>query len=929
VAVGVGNSSAQLPENGAVSPGSGQPSTEEDSLSNCSSSTLITPSASESSVSGSLLTASALEITRKEASKRSSVSSMTSLPSETLLSIPSLVELNNNSMRFQVEMSMALAHECDIWSAASTSHSAVSDSCEAYASCVEQHADTESRLSLAQNMTAFSKFHAHFSSAAQELASKQNSNFGEQFHDTLFKDATDLHQRFEELSKKDTTEYNTVLATYLSQKNMAQEHKERKLLLDAIDGYSRFFSSMVEELEQLKQAVAANDASSSSRKASISDQDDSPVSSEDSANFLAKYANRQDKLKKRYRMSWRIMKASPTSSRKELPLPPSSPGGFPAPGKVQTVKPQPGSPSPEPSPRELDAKLVLDKVVTSEKDYAFNLISVTQVYLHPMRKLVATGGMTEEDLEIIFSNITVIYNRHTRALRVVEQALRNWNESSQAGKIFLDLVTELGLELYLEYADNFPYAMDRLQQRLKKSKQLREFLKNTEKNIIEKHAERDDTLTNQLESPLIHIDTYLEYARRLKHCAEDMENLKQAQMILLKAKDTILAHSKVPPPTLVDLIEFRDRLTGYDGDIVRPGRRFKTDREFTLVNPQLKKPEKHTLWLANDILLIVKSTGKKFKFVHEFKPEQLQIRMLPNSAELKNAFQLYCLNTNDFTYTYSANTEADRQLWVDQIVFFCGRYRVFGQPLARLMANEIKRRHDPDRKVPELVTTICEHMLTFKNGKLLKTMGVFRESGKKTAQIELEEAMERGDILNLQTQRHGNDPHVLAGVLKLWLRQLPQPVCTFDLYDEFLNAVKKERNDSVIPLKQAIAKLPEYNYALLEYMVRFLVEVVKHEEINKMGTNNCGIIFGPTFLDNGTASLSIPDPRVFKLIEFLILSYEEVFDKPLSSSPSSSTSSTSTTTSTDTSSSTDSPSKKKKKPKKDKKRSESKPTLII
>jgi RhoGAP domain len=117
------------------------------------------------------------------------------------------------------------------------------------------------------------------------------------------------------------------------------------------------------------------------------------------------------------------------------------------------------------------------------------------------------------------------------------------------------------------------------------------------------------------------------------------------------------------------------------------------------------------------------------------------------------------------------------------------------------------------------VTTICEHMLTYRGGKLLKTMGVFRESGKKTAQIELEEALERGDQLNLETQRHGSDPHVLAGVLKLWLRQLPQPVCTFELYTEFLNAVKKERADSVQPLRAVIKKLPVYNYALLEYMV--------------------------------------------------------------------------------------------------------------
>jgi hypothetical protein len=75
--------------------------------------------------------------------------------------------------------------------------------------------------------------------------------------------------RFEELSKKDASEYNVAMARYLSDKNLEQEEKERKLLLDTIEGYSSFFASMVDQLDQLKSAV--NSSALSSRAPSISE----------------------------------------------------------------------------------------------------------------------------------------------------------------------------------------------------------------------------------------------------------------------------------------------------------------------------------------------------------------------------------------------------------------------------------------------------------------------------------------------------------------------------------------------------------------------------------------------------------------------------------------------------------------------------------
>ena len=41
-----------------------------------------------------------------------------------------------------------------------------------------------------------------------------------------------------------------------------------------------------------------------------------------------------------------------------------------------------------------------------------------------------------------------------------------------------------------------------------------------------------------------------------------------------------------------------------------------------------------------------------------------------------------------------------------------------------------------------------------------------------------------------QRNAKGHDPHTIAGCLKRYLRELPEPILTFDLYTEFMQAVQ-------------------------------------------------------------------------------------------------------------------------------------------
>jgi WAS/WASL-interacting protein len=87
------------------------------------------------------------------------------------------------------------------------------------------------------------------------------------------------------------------------------------------------------------------------------------------------------------------------------------------------------------------------------------------------------------------------------------------------------------------------------------------------------------------------------------------------------------------------------------------------------------------------------------------------------------------------------------------------------------------------------------------------------------------------------------NPHNVSGIFKLWLRELPEPLLTFDGYAHFLY----HRRDPHA-LRDLLTKLPSANLAVLVYMFRFLVKFLKHSAETKMTPKNIGVVFGTPLL---------------------------------------------------------------------------------
>ncbi|NXP11144.1 3BP1 protein, partial [Thinocorus orbignyianus] len=94
-----------------------------------------------------------------------------------------------------------------------------------------------------------------------------------------------------------------------------------------------------------------------------------------------------------------------------------------------------------------------------------------------------------------------------------------------------------------------------------------------------------------------------------------------------------------------------------------------------------------------------------------------------------------------------------------------------------------------------------------------------------------------------------SDPHAVAGALKSYLRELPQPLMTFELYNDWVKVASlKDVDDRIQSLQDTCSRLPRDSYNNLRYLIKFLAKLAEHQEVNKMTPSNIAIVLGPNLL---------------------------------------------------------------------------------
>ncbi|KAJ8400776.1 hypothetical protein AAFF_G00391300 [Aldrovandia affinis] len=195
--------------------------------------------------------------------------------------------------------------------------------------------------------------------------------------------------------------------------------------------------------------------------------------------------------------------------------------------------------------------------------------------------------------------------------------------------------------------------------------------------------------------------------------------------------------------------------------------------------------------------------------------------------------------------------------------------------------------------VPKFVR-MCTHAVE-KRG--LETDGIYRVSGNLAVIQKLRflvnheravttdgrylfpEELVQEEKLNLEHSQW-EDIHVITGALKLFFRELPEPLVPYGFFTDIVETVKMtDYLDKVDRMKCLVLSMPPPNHDTMRFMFRHLKRVMEHSDSNRMTTQNIGIVFGPTLMrperDNGNMAINMVYQN--QAVELILAEFNRVF----------------------------------------------------
>uniref|UniRef100_A0A183FGN8 Rho-GAP domain-containing protein n=1 Tax=Heligmosomoides polygyrus TaxID=6339 RepID=A0A183FGN8_HELPZ len=148
----------------------------------------------------------------------------------------------------------------------------------------------------------------------------------------------------------------------------------------------------------------------------------------------------------------------------------------------------------------------------------------------------------------------------------------------------------------------------------------------------------------------------------------------------------------------------------------------------------------------------------------------------------------------------------------------------------------------------EAIPLVVVSAINYLSRYSLRNQGLFRVSGSQSEINRFKDAYERGDDA-FSDLSDGSESNSVAGVLKLYLRELREPLFPIFLFDQFTDCAKADSaQEFVWKARELIEKLPVSHILLLRFLFSFLSHLCEFADENMMEPHNMAICFGPTLL---------------------------------------------------------------------------------
>jgi len=195
---------------------------------------------------------------------------------------------------------------------------------------------------------------------------------------------------------------------------------------------------------------------------------------------------------------------------------------------------------------------------------------------------------------------------------------------------------------------------------------------------------------------------------------------------------------------------------------------------------------------------------------------------------------------------------------------------VFGLPLKTLLS----RPDHKDLAIPKFV----QDAINVLRETSLDLDGIFRESGNQLDIAEMRSVIDSGEVVDMKAT---DSMHNITGLLKLYFRELPEPLLSFLLHDQFMQIAQcideTSEKKHLKELSVLISQLPIENQTLLKELTLFLYEVSEHSKVNRMTADNLGIVFGPNLLRSNTEDIVTTMMKAPGLYALIIKYAHELF----------------------------------------------------
>ncbi|EFX90013.1 hypothetical protein DAPPUDRAFT_39388, partial [Daphnia pulex] len=186
--------------------------------------------------------------------------------------------------------------------------------------------------------------------------------------------------------------------------------------------------------------------------------------------------------------------------------------------------------------------------------------------------------------------------------------------------------------------------------------------------------------------------------------------------------------------------------------------------------------------------------------------------------------------------------------------------------------------HFDGSTVPKFVQQVIQ--LIESKQENMKADGIYRASGNLS---QIQKIRCQVDQYNWAILEIEDDVHVLTGCLKLFFRELKEPLIPCPLFEKALQATNYQgpNPERIRRYRDIVESLPTENYDTLQYLLQHLLKITEYREHNRMHISNLAIVFGPTLMWAATVSnnLALDMMQQNLVVEALLNNYHNIFNR--------------------------------------------------